>query len=177
MCHSDEMYEESVSIMVNATASAVKHVIDVLDADVSDLDPNVIAVTAVCIPLILVASVVFCTWYEKCKCCCFCCFGRRLIPNTDAKDNIIGDEDFDPEAVHTDPEPHTSASGTVSPKSSTRDDVDDGAVPTSPPVTESSDDEERETGEAAYEKDSKACCNAVASCLQKDTSEVAKNLD
>lgn len=168
------MYEESVSIMLNATASAVKHVIDVLDADVSDLDPNIIAVAAVCIPLVLVASVAFCTWYEKCKCCCFCCFGRRLIPNSDAKDCIVGDEDFDPEAVHTDPKIKVDKSDT---KSATQDDIDDGIVPTSPPVTESSDEEEQETGKAAFEKNSKACCKVVASCLQKDTSETAKNLD
>lgn len=142
------MYEEewiTPSEMVNQTASAVRHVIGVLDADVSELDPNVVALSAVCIPLVIVFLATCFAWIHKCKCCCFCCFGRRLLPDTDSKEDILGDEEFDTEAVHTDPK-LTSESTELNPKK--RNDTDDGIAPTSPPVTESSEDEVEDDGDA-----------------------------
>ena len=168
------------SRFTNVTAKEfVKGIIDVLDADVSELDPQIAQVMVVSLPLCFVMIMFACAWINKCRCCCLCCFGRRLVPNTDAKDDIIGDDEFDPEAVHTDP-----------PLKRSKEDVDD-VTPTSPPVTESSEDDDSQenqerspspplkrggkrkgpqpvsTTETAYEKDSKACCNAVATCLEK----------
>ena len=145
------MYEESIHMIVNATSTAVKHVIDVLDADVSELDPNIVALSAVGVPLLVVLSAVFFSWFNKCRCCCFCCFGRKLIPNTDVKEDIIGDEEFGAEAVHTDPKIPTDSDIAKSKKHSDIDDADgadDGIAPTSPPATESSEDEMEEGGES-----------------------------
>lgn len=177
------------SLMSNSTASkVVKQVIDVLDADVSDLDPELAAAIGILIASLFILSVVCCVWFQKCKCCCLCCFGRKLLPNTDAKDDaILGDEEYDPEAVHTDPRITKSKS---LPKKKLRkySDVDDGITPTSPAATESSENDERDededetenesaTGgldgsgartESAYEKDSRACCDAVASCMKRE---------
>jgi hypothetical protein len=144
------MYEQSISVMVNATSSMIKHAIDVLDADVSDLDPNVVALSVVGVPILVVFASVFVSWFQKCRCCCFCCFGRRLVPNTDAKEDIIGDEEFDAEAVHTDPT-IPSDSDALNPKkhidSGGADGADDGIAPTSPPATESSEDDMEEEDE------------------------------
>lgn len=147
------MYEQSISVMVNATSSMIKHAIDVLDADVSELDPNVVALSAVCVPLLVLFASVFVSWFQKCGCCCFCCFGRRLVPNTDVKEEIIGDDEFDAEAVHIDPT-IPSDSDALNPKKHVKridsdgaDGADDGIAPTSPPATESSEDDMEEEDE------------------------------
>jgi len=135
------MYEHkwiTTSEMVNQTASVVRHVIDVLDADVSQLDPNVVALSAFAVPLLIVFLVTCFAWIHKCKCCCFCCFGRKLLPNTDSKDDILGDDEFDTEGVHTDPK---VPSESIELKPGKRNDTDDGVTPTSPQTTESSEDE------------------------------------
>ena len=70
--------------------------IDALDADVSELDPDLVFAVAISVPVVFVLMTVSCAWFLKCRPCCFCLFGRKLVPNTDAKDNdILGDEDFD----------------------------------------------------------------------------------
>ena len=168
---------------ITSAADAVKHAIDVLDADVSELDPESLVLIAVSIPILLVVIICFCLWVNECRCCCFCCFGRRLVPNTDSKDSdIIGDEEFDPEAVHTDPALKKSD---VSKPMIKKNDTDDDVTPTSPPATESSGEEEEEEegngggggqqngvranrSETPYEKDSRACCGAVADCLERE---------
>jgi len=149
------MYEESISMIVNATSTAVKHVIDVLDADVSELDPNIVALSAVGVPLLVILAAVFFSWFNKCRCCCFCCFGRKLIPNTDAKEDIIGDDEFDTEAVHTDPKIPSDSGATKPQKNLDADSpngADDGIAPTSPPATESSEDDMEGEGEGESNK-------------------------
>ena len=141
------MYEESLSMIVNATSTAVKHVIDVLDADVSELDPNIVALSAVGVPLLVILSAVFFSWFNKCRCCCFCCFGRKLVPNTDVKEDIIGDEEFAAEAVHTDPKIPSKKHSDID-EADGAGGADDGITPTSPPVTESSEDDMEEEGES-----------------------------
>ena len=146
------MYQESISMIVNATSTAVKHVIDVLDADVSELDPNIVALSVVGVPLLVMLAAVFFSWFNKCRCCCFCCFGRKLIPNTDAKEDIIGDDEFDAESVHTDPKIPLVLDAPNAKKRSDSNDADgadDGISPTSPPTTESSEDELEGEGESS----------------------------
>lgn len=178
--------------LANLTASqVVKDVIDILDSNVSELDPVVAIVMAACIPTVILLILFACARFNKCKCCCFCCFGRRLVPNTDSKDDndILGDDEHDPEAVYTDPKINTRKKHKTKQLASSLDDP----VPISPTTDGSElEEEEAEEGEeeedtgmdgqirddddmemppisstSAYEKDSKACCGAVAACLEK----------
>ena len=199
------MYENSISMLVNVTSAAVKQVIDVLDADVSDLDPYVVVVAAVCFPL-LVAMLVFTgLWLRPVFCgCSWCsfCSGRKLIPKDD--DNIIGgkqndDDDVDDgnrsdlEDVYTDPKLKTKKTGKTAKKqtstntrqTSKRQTITNTSLEpigesgvSGGHASESSDEENskesvtsnngRPRSESAYERDSKACCKAVAKCLDDD---------
>lgn len=185
-------------MLVNVTSAAVKQVIDVLDADVSDLDPFVVAVAAVCFPLLAIVIVFLGYWLLPIMLCgcslCSFCSGRKLVP----KDDIIGgerrdDDDgsrSDVEDVYTDPKPKTKKTGKTGKagKAGSRNKRQTSTSTSLEPIgesgvsggrgSESSDEEDsresvnsnngRPRSESAYERDSKACCKAVAKCLADD---------
>ena len=172
--------------LANLTASqVVKDVIEILDSNLSELDPVVAIVMAACIPTLILVLLFACARFNKCRFCCFCCFGRRLLPNTDAKDDIIGDEDFDAEAIHTDPKitsrkKHKGKAvasspddpAPISPTTEGSDEEYDGHGGRKESEDDAEDEEEAQCSTpskpSSYEKNSKACCGAVAACLENE---------
>ena len=147
----DKMDSSSISTVfhfdayANLTASKIlKQMIDALDADVSELDPDLVFAVAISVPVVFVLMTVSCAWFLKCRPCCFCLFGRKLVPNTDAKDNdILGDEDFDgtdegdgkqEEEEAEDGEDVEKKNGVTSDAYDEYDDDENGQVHTDPPL-------------------------------------------
>lgn len=163
--------------------SMVDMAVDILDADLSEFDPESAGTIGITLLLLVFLGALLCAWSQRCWCCRVCCFANRLVPNNDSKDEIIGDDDFDPEAVHTDPRVE------VTEQLGKHMDIDDDMPATSPACTETNSDEDDdgedgvgESGrgggggtqpESAYDKDSRACCDAVANCLERESTATA----
>lgn len=190
---SGDEQDESFSTLVkhlysNVTAKeVVQNVIQTLDADISEIDPVIAAAMSVILPMCCILILV----------CCVCCGRWNRVPNAKASklsEEIIGDDEdeFDPEAVHTDPKVSKIKGGRrVSKRGKRYSDIDD-AGPISPVDTESGDDQDNVDGEGrvarkeddgdvfddvtpsvgapktSFDRDSKACCSAVASCLERE---------
>lgn len=192
---SNDEQDESFSTLVkhlysNVTArEVVQNVIQNLDADISDIDPIVAVAMSVILPVCCILILM----------CCVCCGRWNRVPNAKAtklSEEIIGDDEdeFDPEAVHTDPKVGKIKSGRrVSKRDKRYSDIDD-AGPVSPVDSESGDDQDNDGGgkgrearkedgdedvfddvtpsvgapKTSFDRDSKACCSAVASCLERE---------